>query len=1088
MQPTSPVSSRKNLFNMAPLRAKLEGTLQKFSDKLKPSKRRISEDSEGSQQSKQPRTLPNPSSDLSAAGTSTIQKPSQVSPDSHQLSPPQVSALQQTSTLTHPSSPAFVTVESKSTSMSSNSASIEEYTWDNQDSRSIGSSAGNPIDLTSSPSTPPHDDSWGSSAAKMSNNTPMDLDRTNYSSQGDDAQIREDEMIARVLQEQFDRGSPSTSQFTYSQAALGTVLDLHEYGRDLLATKCAKCRADLPIDGEKAVTQTRLLIKEGYLHPYFRCDKCKLLSCVGCKSYYRGTTPPTLEYRAFCDRLRIRGKALELGWCCDKSLMFLIWSLFCGPEFKRLEHESTVGSSLGFDKLRTRLKAKHESPSTSQQEKDHDKNADKNTEKTSEKPPKTSKSSKMMPRLAQSQLSKGTGYGGPEHNLPFSVSKLAGPQRLRSSSIPDSQSLEFYFSALSSLLPRLYAMNYESQPILSALVPRSPLLQKASEILHNDSVDEISAHIDIYDAVLDFLQVMVDLPDSAPFVFRDQVLYDPTEQLARFTFSTASLEGSINGLGSGSLKKETAQSINAVLEKLSISCGYFTRIASDHIEDFQGREGLQVLRLSRRVCEVAAIQAEHRDKYRNSLLTDTDAFAPPPSPPPVSNVTTRSRSMKEAETARHERIRKECAAWHREHCLQEIEDEKILESFYYANRAKEIEKSRPATGRMKKLVTQIASLRTDLPEGIYVRHGSSRLDVMKVLIVGPPDTPYEHGLFEFDMFCNEQFPLKSPEMQFRTTGGGNVAFNPNLYPNGKVCLSLLGTWSGQSWEPDRSTILQVLVSIQAMIFSSQPWYNEPGRELHLDKVQSANYNRQIQQHTVRTAMLYWLNDRLGQPDKGKAPETKVLATREPVGSSATAAPFGPKSHQHPKHKPGKNSISPEASVSGPLTTANSEVSAIAKEGPKGGISGKAKVNGAPTIQTGLASSGNAPSVPIHPAAAAHLSNLQQHWDGFNTGLDNLWKPNWPPLPSAHTLPIWGSPNSVPPPHLADPEEFAEYMASFPGDVSSIQQGIRRRDDKPIGNTSIDRNDDNIWGPVIRKHFELKAGVILTKANEWRKER
>jgi len=27
-----------------------------------------------------------------------------------------------------------------------------------------------------------------------------------------------------------------------------------------------------------------------------------------------------------------------------------------------------------------------------------------------------------------------------------------------------------------------------------------------------------------------------------------------------------------------------------------------------------------------------------------------------------------------------------------------------------------------------------------------------------------------------------------------TTGGGTCRFNPNFYANGKVCLSILGTW------------------------------------------------------------------------------------------------------------------------------------------------------------------------------------------------------------------------------------------------------------------------------------------------------
>ena len=38
-------------------------------------------------------------------------------------------------------------------------------------------------------------------------------------------------------------------------------------------------------------------------------------------------------------------------------------------------------------------------------------------------------------------------------------------------------------------------------------------------------------------------------------------------------------------------------------------------------------------------------------------------------------------------------------------------------------------------------------------------------------------------------------------------------FNPNLYADGKVCLSLLGTWHGgdssEKWDPVRSNLMQV---------------------------------------------------------------------------------------------------------------------------------------------------------------------------------------------------------------------------------------------------------------------------------------
>ena len=48
-----------------------------------------------------------------------------------------------------------------------------------------------------------------------------------------------------------------------------------------------------------------------------------------------------------------------------------------------------------------------------------------------------------------------------------------------------------------------------------------------------------------------------------------------------------------------------------------------------------------------------------------------------------------------------------------------------------------------------------------------------------------------------------------------------------------MCLSLLGTWPGkpeEMWNPQTSSLLQVLVSIQSLILIAEPYYNEPGYE------------------------------------------------------------------------------------------------------------------------------------------------------------------------------------------------------------------------------------------------------------------
>lgn len=104
---------------------------------------------------------------------------------------------------------------------------------------------------------------------------------------------------------------------------------------------------------------------------------------------------------------------------------------------------------------------------------------------------------------------------------------------------------------------------------------------------------------------------------------------------------------------------------------------------------------------------------------------------------------------------------------------------------------------------------------------------------MQALIMGSNGTPYGHGAFLFDIYFDENYPNGPPKVNLTTTGNAKVRFNPNLYSCGKVCLSLLGTWRGnasENWDPKLSTLLQVLVSIQAIIMSDDIYFNEPGFE------------------------------------------------------------------------------------------------------------------------------------------------------------------------------------------------------------------------------------------------------------------
>ncbi|NXE44073.1 UBE2Z enzyme, partial [Ptilorrhoa leucosticta] len=132
------------------------------------------------------------------------------------------------------------------------------------------------------------------------------------------------------------------------------------------------------------------------------------------------------------------------------------------------------------------------------------------------------------------------------------------------------------------------------------------------------------------------------------------------------------------------------------------------------------------------------------------------------------------------------------------------------------------------------------------------------------LITGPFDTPYEGGFFLFLFRCPPDYPIHPPRVKLMTTGNNTVRFNPNFYRNGKVCLSILGTWTGPAWSPAQS-ISSVLISIQSLM-TENPYHNEPGFEQERHPGDSKNYNECIRHETVRVAVCDMLEGKCPCPE------------------------------------------------------------------------------------------------------------------------------------------------------------------------------------------------------------------------------
>ena len=135
--------------------------------------------------------------------------------------------------------------------------------------------------------------------------------------------------------------------------------------------------------------------------------------------------------------------------------------------------------------------------------------------------------------------------------------------------------------------------------------------------------------------------------------------------------------------------------------------------------------------------------------------------------------------------------------------------------------------------------------------GIY--HNTFEDDIYKlnVLMIGPTNTPYENGFYFFNIEIPKDYPFSPPKVKY-CTQNGKTRFNPNLYINGKVCLSIINTWSGPAWTSCNS-ISTVLLSIQALVFVENPLHNEPGYEKD-NGIKNTNYNILITYNNFKTAI------------------------------------------------------------------------------------------------------------------------------------------------------------------------------------------------------------------------------------------
>ncbi|EDQ84118.1 uncharacterized protein MONBRDRAFT_35343 [Monosiga brevicollis MX1] len=122
---------------------------------------------------------------------------------------------------------------------------------------------------------------------------------------------------------------------------------------------------------------------------------------------------------------------------------------------------------------------------------------------------------------------------------------------------------------------------------------------------------------------------------------------------------------------------------------------------------------------------------------------------------------------------------------------------------------------------VKRLAKEYKAMISDPPPGILAAPISEdNFFEWEAFITGPDETPFEFGVFRAILKFPPDYPNNPPSMQFTTD-----VFHPNVYPDGRVCISILHPpgndpsgyeLSSERWSPVQS-VDKILLSVVSLL-------------------------------------------------------------------------------------------------------------------------------------------------------------------------------------------------------------------------------------------------------------------------------
>jgi ubiquitin-protein ligase len=155
-------------------------------------------------------------------------------------------------------------------------------------------------------------------------------------------------------------------------------------------------------------------------------------------------------------------------------------------------------------------------------------------------------------------------------------------------------------------------------------------------------------------------------------------------------------------------------------------------------------------------------------------------------------------------------------------------------------------------GRAIKIKTnQLKAYNKDILDGLDLIEDESNSLKILFTLTGPKETPWEDCIMHGYVLCPENYPFGPPSIVFSTKTN-----HPNIYKDGKVCLSILNNKQDETGYFQQSELWTPALDLRCIFLCIINLFNEPNLESPADLDACILYRNNIKKFTQTVRKLF----------------------------------------------------------------------------------------------------------------------------------------------------------------------------------------------------------------------------------------